>query len=80
MDEALALRVITVEGIEGSARLENDETALGVHPRHPWAKGAHQIRVDGVLEDVAGNRLHQLFDIDKYQIRPKMRRCRSSIS
>ncbi|MEI7931631.1 MAG: hypothetical protein WCI21_01040, partial [Alphaproteobacteria bacterium] len=33
-------------------------------PLHPWAKGEHFLRVDGVVEDLAGNRLHQLFDFD----------------
>jgi hypothetical protein len=30
----------------------------------PWAPGLYQLHVDGVIEDVAGNRLGKVFDVD----------------
>ncbi len=64
MNQALALRAITVEGVAGKARLENHETRWIFTPDKSWTRGKHVLRIDHALEDLAGNRLHQLFDAD----------------
>ena len=64
MDHALALRVITVEGVAGAARLENEEKRWVFTPAAPWARGPYVLRIENILEDLAGNRLHRLFDMD----------------
>ncbi len=33
-------------------------------PQAPWAVGGYELRVATELEDVAGNNLHRLFDVD----------------
>ena len=33
-------------------------------PREPWAPGTHQLNVDPVLEDLAGNSVSRVFDRD----------------
>lgn len=64
LDNALARRTISVPGMEGDVDLQRDETRWVFQPARRWERGEHQIRVDGILEDLAGNRLHRLFDVD----------------
>ncbi len=65
LDQALARRTITVPGVEGEVDLQFAETRWVFRPNERWKKGDYQIRVDGIIEDVAGNRLHRPFDMDK---------------
>lgn len=64
LDNALARRTITVDGVEGQVDLMNDETRWVFRPAEPWKPGRRTIRIDGILEDLAGNRLYRLFDVD----------------
>ena len=68
LDHALAQRAISIsrEGsrVAGKVALEDDETRFRFTPDAEWKSGAHEIVVDGVIEDVAGNRLGKVFDVD----------------
>jgi hypothetical protein len=68
LDHALAQRAISVtrdgSPVAGGVTLENDETRFRFTPASQWSPGRHVIRVDGVIEDLAGNRLGKVFDVD----------------
>ncbi len=68
LDHALAQRAISVthdgSPVAGKISLEESETRFRFRPDGAWAPGRHAIRVDGVIEDLAGNRLGKLFDVD----------------
>jgi hypothetical protein len=68
LDHALAQRAIVIlkEGsrVKGEMALEKNESGLRFTPSESWRPGAYTIRVDGVLEDIAGNRPGKLFDVD----------------
>ena len=68
MDQALAQRAISVtrDGarVGGKIRLEEDERVWRFTPEGAWAKGGYYLAVEGVLEDIAGNRPGKLFDVD----------------
>jgi hypothetical protein len=68
LDHALAQRAISIsrEGarIAGWVALEDNETRFRFTPDAEWKSGAHEIFVDGVIEDLAGNRLGKVFDVD----------------
>lgn len=68
MDAALARHTLAVrrdgKEIDGQVQLEADETVWRFTPASPWAPGHYQLHVDGVIEDVAGNRLGKVFDVD----------------
>lgn len=68
LDHALARRAISIMSggspVAGKISLEENETRFRFTPEAPWSKGVHAIRVDGVIEDLAGNRLGKLFDVD----------------
>jgi hypothetical protein len=68
LDAALALRAITVRKdgaiLACEAELEHDETRLVFHPMRPWTAGRYTLNAEDILEDVAGNRIGRLFDID----------------
>ncbi len=64
MDNILARRTISVDGVEGEIDLMNNETRWVFRPNEIWKSGRRTIRIDGILEDLAGNRLYRLFDVD----------------
>ena len=71
MERALAMRMIAVEGpgdaaIEGTVELEREETRWRFTPAAPWLAGAYKIKADAALEDLAGNKLNRLFDVDVF--------------
>jgi len=68
LDHALASRAISVvkngSPVAGEISLEKNESELRFTPSESWKPGAYTIRVDGVIEDLAGNRPGKLFDVD----------------
>ena len=73
MDHALLQRTIEVLGpdgepVPGVICLENDDRIWKLVPRRPWPAGAYQLRIDTVLEDLAGNQLGKAFEVD--ELRP----------
>ena len=70
MNYPLLQRMILVSGpsgqITGTVRIENQETEWSLTPRQPWKTGEYKLVVDTGLEDLAGNHIGQLFDIDVF--------------
>jgi hypothetical protein len=69
LDHALLARCLHVIGpdgrpVAGTATVGPEERSWQLAPRQPWAPGAHQLVVDAVLEDVAGNSVSRVFDRD----------------
>ncbi|MDP3737362.1 MAG: Ig-like domain-containing protein [Hyphomonadaceae bacterium] len=68
LDHALAHRAISItrggSPVAGKISLEENETRFRFTPDTSWPPGRHTVRVDGVIEDLAGNRLGKLFDVD----------------
>ena len=68
LDHALAQRAIWVSRqgsrVAGEFALEENDSRLRFAPAAGWAPGAYTIHVDGIIEDLAGNRLGKLFDVD----------------
>ncbi len=68
LDHALAQRAISISRdddlIAGRVVLEEYETRFRFTPDSPWKSGRHEIIIDGVIEDLAGNRLGKVFDVD----------------
>ena len=69
LDHGLLARCLHVTGPDGQpvAGLRApgpEERSWRLTPRQPWASGAHQLIVDPVLEDLAGNSVSRVFDRD----------------
>jgi hypothetical protein len=68
MDQALAQRAISVtrdgSRVAGKISLAENETVWRFTPDGGWAPGGYYLAVEGVLEDLAGNRPGKLFDVD----------------
>lgn len=67
LDKALLLRLVSVVASDGTlvpgrVDLSEGETHWSFAPDAPWADGAHRVRIDPALEDLAGNRIGRLFD------------------
>ena len=67
LDHALLKRLVAIERADGSAvkgqvELSSGETVWEYRPAEPWAAGRYVVRLHPALEDLAGNRLHRLFD------------------
>lgn len=69
MDHALALRMITMLDAEGKVMagrksLDQNETVWRFEPDQPWKRGRYEIRVESIIEDLAGNNIGKLFEVD----------------
>jgi hypothetical protein len=70
LDHALAARLLEVVGqngslVPGSADLAASDSGWVFTPERPWVAGAYSLRAGGALEDVAGNNLVRVFDVDR---------------
>ena len=66
MDHALLLRMIGVEGVRGVVEVDREEMRLRFIPSDPWKPGAHALTIDTALEDLSGNKIGKLFDVDVF--------------
>ena len=69
LDHALLYRVIRIfdpneELLEGTIEIGRQEREWRFTPKGSWKAGEHEIHVDAFLEDLAGNTLRSLFDVD----------------
>jgi hypothetical protein len=75
LDAALLKRMIVVcdssgERIEGTIETAGAETEWSFIPTRPWRPGRFEIRINPALEDLAGNNLVRVFDIDLDEVNP----------
>ena len=69
LDHALATRILAVKDaqgrlVEGTIAVDREETRWSFTPSAAWRDGAYEIRVPGILEDLAGNMVYTPFDVD----------------
>jgi hypothetical protein len=66
LDYALLRRTIAVRfagaTIQGAVTIAHEETDWSFTPADPWKRGAYELAIDTILEDIAGNRLGRAFD------------------
>ena len=55
------------EYVEGSIQVDRNETRWGFTPHEPWRAGDYTLTVDTTLEDLAGNRINRLFEVDVFE-------------
>ena len=71
MNYPLLQRMLQVSGaggrVAGVVSIDRQETEWRFTPSAPWAPGAYQLIVDTAIEDLAGNRIGQPFDIDVFE-------------
>jgi hypothetical protein len=70
MDYALLQRMLKVSGpggeVAGAIGVEQEESEWRFTPQAPWAAGQYTLIIDTSLEDLAGNKIGQPFDIDVF--------------
>jgi hypothetical protein len=69
LDQGLLARCLHIVGpdrrpVPGTAVVGPEERSWHLAPRESWSAGAHELVVDPVLEDLAGNSLRRVFDRD----------------
>ena len=67
LDRALVERCLVVEQVAGTVAVADGELEWRFFPYDPWQAGAHTLRVDARLEDLAGNSVQRVFDRDLSQ-------------
>jgi hypothetical protein len=71
MNYALLQRTIQVSqaghSVPGMVNVDNQETEWRLTPQQPWKAGDYTLVIDSGLEDLAGNRIGQPFDIDVFE-------------
>ncbi len=70
MNYVLLQRMLGVAGahgnVAGSIQVGPNETEWRFTPQQPWSPGVYRLVVDTSLEDLAGNKIGQPFDIDVF--------------
>jgi len=70
MNYTLVQRMLKVSGprgdVAGVVDIAREESQWRFMPNNPWRAGAHKLVVDMSLEDLAGNKIGQPFDIDVF--------------
>jgi len=68
MDAALAMRMIGVihdgQPLEGTPWLNDETTIWRFEPAAPWKEGTYGLRVESLIEDLAGNNIGKTFEVD----------------
>ncbi|MBT4139837.1 MAG: hypothetical protein HOE48_18105 [Candidatus Latescibacteria bacterium] len=69
LDHALLHRLIEIKNpkeqtLAGKVEITHNETRWHFTPQTPWASGPHTVHINPILEDVAGNQLTRLFDMN----------------
>ena len=68
MDRGLLQRTLSVyrgqQHIVGEVLIDNQEQRWRFTPDEPWRAGEYRLLIDTSLEDLAGNRIGRLFDVD----------------
>ena len=62
--KAFAIYSHSGNAVAGSITVSNQQDSIAFVPEHDWLSGSYQIKVDAILEDLAGNNLNRLFDRD----------------
>jgi hypothetical protein len=66
LDHALLQRCLEVrygkKAVAGGVAVDGGERIWRFEPTAPWQAGGHSLRVDTILEDVAGNSVRRVFD------------------
>jgi hypothetical protein len=75
LDRALLERLITVQAadgnvVAGTVAVTDEETRWSFTPEVPWTAGDYAVLVGTDLEDLAGNNLRGVFDVDRNQPAP----------
>jgi hypothetical protein len=71
LDRALVQRTISVESaggaeVAGQVNVGKEERSWEFRPALPWKAGRHELVIDTVLEDTAGNRIGRPFEVDRF--------------
>ena len=72
MDRALLEHMISVldasgKTLDGVIAVDRQEQRWQFTPASRWKPGVYQLRVDTALEDLAGNKVDQPFDVDVFE-------------
>jgi hypothetical protein len=72
MDHALALRLIRVASpagklVKGTSALSDREQRWSFVPQESWIAGHHQLQVQNTIEDLAGNNIDKVFEVDLFE-------------
>jgi hypothetical protein len=67
LDFALLQHTITVAGVAGEITVARNETEWRFTPEVPWRDGEHHLSIATALEDLAGNRVGRVFDVDTFR-------------
>ena len=80
LDWALLQTQLAVTGIAGQVMVADAGRAWNFTPDAPWPRGRHELVVGWELEDLAGNNLKSLFEVDLTKPTPRGRAVPARIS
>lgn len=63
-DPAEAVGAGEDEPIAGSVEIRDGERVWAFRPERPWREGSYRMEIERVIEDLAGNNLNSVFDVE----------------
>lgn len=66
LDYALLQHFVSVQGVDGTVAVANNETQWRFTPKQAWRTDEYKLVVNTELEDLAGNHVGRPFDIDVF--------------
>jgi len=67
MTRALAVEIADGRAIAGDIDIGEEETRWAFRPGEPWEEGDYRLVASPILEDLAGNQIGQLFEVDVFE-------------
>lgn len=72
LDHALLHRMVwVVDGqgrrVPGTVTVSDEETRWSLTPEKPWTAGKYRLVIDATIEDLAGNTIAKLFEVDVFK-------------
>jgi hypothetical protein len=64
LQNAISLKDSCGNRVKCKLQVENKESTLEFSPSLPWTAGLYRLEIESRLEDLAGNNLNRLFDLD----------------
>jgi hypothetical protein len=82
LDHALLHRLLWVtdakgQKVAGVIKVSDEETRWQFMPERPWQGGSYRLIADTALEDLAGNQIGQLFEVDVFKPIPRQVQART---
>lgn len=66
LEYCISVKTISGRELPGKVSIDRDETLWRFEPDQPWSEPEYRVEVNPILEDLAGNSVDRLFEVDVF--------------